>query len=73
MLEAGADIKFVQEQLGHGSIRITSDVYSHISKKLEVRNMEKIEEYRIKKWGTFGGRPEKANAHSIKRPPTNPP
>ncbi|WP_374955118.1 tyrosine-type recombinase/integrase [Paenibacillus sp. PCH8] len=24
MLEAGADIKFVQEQLGHGSVQITS-------------------------------------------------
>lgn len=45
MLEAGADMKFVQEQLGHGSIRITSDVYSHITKKIEQRNMEKIESY----------------------------
>ncbi|WP_430109436.1 site-specific integrase [Paenibacillus sp. B1-33] len=45
MLEAGADMKFIQEQLGHGSIKITSDVYAHISKKLEQRNMEKIESY----------------------------
>ncbi|WP_445739036.1 tyrosine-type recombinase/integrase [Paenibacillus sp. FSL K6-4396] len=45
MLEAGADIKFVQEQLGHGSVQITSDVYAHISKKLEKRNMDKYEEY----------------------------
>ncbi|HIW34131.1 MAG TPA: site-specific integrase [Candidatus Paenibacillus intestinavium] len=45
MLEAGADMKYVQEQLGHGSIQITSDVYSHISKKLEKRNTDKIEEY----------------------------
>lgn len=45
MLEAGADMKYVQEYLGHGSIQITSDVYSHISKKLENRNMEKIEAY----------------------------
>ncbi|WP_411734946.1 site-specific integrase [Paenibacillus sp. M2] len=29
MLEAGADIKFVQEQLGHGSVQITSDVYAY--------------------------------------------
>ncbi|WP_247898044.1 hypothetical protein [Paenibacillus pabuli] len=28
MLEAGADIKFVQEQLGHGSVQITSDIYA---------------------------------------------
>jgi integrase len=45
MLEAGADMKYVQEQLGHGSIQITSDVYSHISKKLEKRNTDKIEAY----------------------------
>ncbi|QDH23502.1 site-specific integrase [Saccharibacillus brassicae] len=43
MLEAGADIKFVQEQLGHGSVQITSDVYAHISKKLKDRNMKKFE------------------------------
>ncbi|MEK4527297.1 tyrosine-type recombinase/integrase [Paenibacillus sp. FSL H8-0104] len=28
LLESGADMKFVQEQLGHGSIQITSDVYA---------------------------------------------
>ncbi|MEK4368045.1 tyrosine-type recombinase/integrase [Paenibacillus sp. FSL R5-0473] len=40
MLEAGEDIKFVQEQLGHGSVQITSDIYAHISKKLEQRNID---------------------------------
>ncbi|QHT61736.1 site-specific integrase [Paenibacillus lycopersici] len=45
MLEAGADMKYVQEQLGHGSIQITSDVYSHISKKLEAKNTDKIDAY----------------------------
>lgn len=45
LLEAGAEMKFVQEQLGHGSIQITSDVYAHISKKLEVRSIEKFEQY----------------------------
>jgi integrase len=44
-LEAGADMKFVQEQLGHGSIAITSDVYSHISKKLGASNIERIEDH----------------------------
>lgn len=44
-LEAGADMKYVQERLGHGSMQITSDVYSHISKKIENRNNEKYEEY----------------------------
>lgn len=45
LLEAGAEMKFVQEQLGHGSIQITSDVYAHISRKLEERSIEKYESY----------------------------
>ncbi|WP_212734494.1 hypothetical protein [Paenibacillus terrae] len=39
---------FVREivvQLGHGSVQITSDVYAHISKKLEKRSMDKYEQY----------------------------
>lgn len=44
-LEAGADMKYIQERLGHGSMRITSDVYAHVSKKLEHKNMSKFEEY----------------------------
>lgn len=31
MLEAGADMKYLQERLGHGSYQITADVYSHVS------------------------------------------
>ncbi|MFJ7831763.1 tyrosine-type recombinase/integrase [Peribacillus sp. NPDC097284] len=44
-LEAGASMKYVQERLGHGSMQITSDVYSHISKKLEKDAMNKFEEH----------------------------
>lgn len=44
-LEAGADMKYIQERLGHGSMQITADVYSHISKKLEKDTMNKFEEY----------------------------
>ncbi|MCM3527882.1 site-specific integrase [Cytobacillus oceanisediminis] len=44
-LEAGADMKYIQERLGHGSIQITADVYSHISKKIETERMSKFEEY----------------------------
>ncbi|WGU95593.1 tyrosine-type recombinase/integrase [Paenibacillus dendritiformis] len=29
LLEGGSAMKYVQERLGHGSIQITSDVYSH--------------------------------------------
>ncbi|WP_337912567.1 site-specific integrase [Paenibacillus arenosi] len=44
MLEAEVDMKYLQERLGHGSMQITSDVYLHISKKLEARNMDKYED-----------------------------
>lgn len=44
-LEAGADMKYLQERLGHGSMQITADVYSHISKKIEVERNERFEEY----------------------------
>lgn len=45
LLEAGAEMKYVQERLGHGSIQITSDIYAHISKKLEKRSMDNYESY----------------------------
>ncbi|MGK9252400.1 tyrosine-type recombinase/integrase [Paenibacillus humicus] len=45
MLEAGVEMKVVQEMLGHGSIQITSDVYAHISTKLENAGIEKFEIY----------------------------
>lgn len=45
LLEAGAEMKFIQERLGHGSMRITSDVYAHISKKVETDNMNKFEKH----------------------------
>lgn len=44
-LEAGADMKYLQERLGHGSMQITADVYSHISKKIEKDHMNQFEEY----------------------------
>ncbi|WP_269719699.1 MULTISPECIES: hypothetical protein [Bacillus] len=38
-------MKYVQERLGHGSMQITADVYSHISKKIEADTMAKFENY----------------------------
>jgi integrase len=38
-------MKYIQERLGQGSIQITSDVYAHISKKIEKDTMSKYEEY----------------------------
>ncbi|MEH6946072.1 hypothetical protein V7068_03220 [Bacillus sp. JJ634] len=40
-----ADMKYTQERLGHGSIQITSDVYSHISKKIKESTINKSEDY----------------------------
>jgi integrase len=45
LLEAGVEMKFIQERLGHGSIQITSDVYAHISKKIETDSMIKYEKH----------------------------
>ncbi|WP_260399013.1 hypothetical protein [Peribacillus simplex] len=39
-------MKYIQERLGHGSMQITADVYSHISKKIEHdTTMDKFEEH----------------------------
>lgn len=45
LLESGAPMKYVQERLGHGSMQITADVYSHISKKIDQNAMNKFENY----------------------------
>ncbi len=45
LLETGTEMKYIQERLGHGSIQITSDVYAHISKKIEADSMGKFENY----------------------------
>ncbi len=34
LLEAGANIKDIQERLGHSKSSITMDVYSHATKKM---------------------------------------
>lgn len=45
MLESGIEMKYVQERLGHKSIQVTSDIYSHVSKKIEDTSVDKFEEY----------------------------
>lgn len=44
LLESGASMKYILDRLGHGSMQIIADVYSHISKKIEKVNMQKFEE-----------------------------
>ncbi|MED1801836.1 site-specific integrase [Brevibacillus porteri] len=45
LMETGADMKYIQERLGHGSMQITADVYAHVSKKIESDNMKKFEDH----------------------------
>ncbi|NPC92856.1 site-specific integrase [Bacillus sp. WMMC1349] len=45
LLESGADMKYIQERLGHKSMIVTADVYSHISKKLDQNRIKDYEEY----------------------------
>lgn len=45
LLESGASLKFVQQRLGHGSIEVTANVYSHISEKIETDSVDKYEDY----------------------------
>ena len=45
LLESGADMKYVQERLGHGSMRVTADIYAHISRKIDQTSMDRFEEY----------------------------
>ncbi|WP_331435281.1 hypothetical protein [Bacillus sp. SA1-12] len=35
MLEVGASLKKVQERLGHSSIKVTGDIYAHVTPKLQ--------------------------------------
>lgn len=35
LLEAGANIKYVSERLGHASVKVTADTYLHVTNKIE--------------------------------------
>ncbi len=35
LLESGANMKYIQERLGHGSYQITADAYTHVSKRMD--------------------------------------
>ena len=43
-LEADVPMKVVQEQLGHASLAITSDIYSHVSEGLSRDAVERVAE-----------------------------
>lgn len=45
LLEAGVNIKYVSERLGHASIKVTADTYLHITDKIESDALELYERY----------------------------
>lgn len=49
MLEAGASMKELQNRLGHASMQVTADTYSHVTKKMETRAVELFDIYMNKK------------------------
>ncbi|EAD8592257.1 site-specific integrase, partial [Listeria monocytogenes] len=44
-LEAGIDIIYVSERLGHADISTTMEYYTHVSKKLRNMNEDRISNY----------------------------
>jgi integrase len=45
LLEAGANIKYVSERLGHASIVVTANTYLHITRKIEDDSLKLYEKY----------------------------
>ncbi|AIQ63289.1 recombinase XerC [Paenibacillus stellifer] len=45
LLEAGANIKYVSERLGHKSVKITADTYLHVTQKIEDDALSLYERY----------------------------
>jgi integrase len=43
LLEAGLDIKYVSERLGHKNIQTTLDIYAHLTDKIRETNKSKLE------------------------------
>ncbi len=40
LIENGAPIKDVQHRLGHKSVQVTLDIYSHVTKKMQIKTIE---------------------------------
>ncbi|MEH7650896.1 site-specific integrase [Bacillus safensis] len=45
LLEAGVSLKEVQERLGHSSIKMTGDIYAHVTPKIKARTAQKFGDY----------------------------
>lgn len=49
LLEAGANIKYVSDRLGHKTIKTTADTYLHITEKIEEDELKKFASYTQRK------------------------
>lgn len=57
LLEAGANIKYVSERLGHASVKVTADTYLHVTQKIEDDALALYSDYLApKKGGKKGAR-----------------
>lgn len=56
LLEAGANIKYVSERLGHASTKVTADTYLHITTKIENDALDLYSNYVSKKNGQKTGK-----------------
>lgn len=45
LVEAGVDLPVIMERVGHSSINITLDIYTHVTKKMQENSDDKINEY----------------------------
>lgn len=43
LIEAGVDLKAVQERLGHSTYKVTADIYAHVTKKMAREAANKLE------------------------------
>ncbi|PTE67908.1 hypothetical protein BUY46_10155 [Staphylococcus devriesei] len=55
LLEARAEMKYIQQRLGHSSDRITTEVYAHMTDKMRDREKEKYQKYFDKIFYQKGG------------------
>ncbi len=44
LLELGEDIKVISDRLGHSTITLTADTYSHVREKLQRQASNKLEQ-----------------------------
>jgi len=44
LLELGEDLKVISERLGHSTITLTADTYSHVREKMQREALNKLDQ-----------------------------